>query len=158
MNYYKARQQATLPLVVFDLVATSLAQLQALGLDADPLVVDEDNLPLTTGSICHKKIFNGMLIDRDAAEINQAIANANEAKTIAQNEAKTEAIKVQEFTYNGNTFPMDETSQKRYEAVFSLPDADTDFQTKTGVVTVATADIAGMKTAYYQALRTATNP
>lgn len=158
MNYFKAREQNNAPFVVFDLVAESLEELQDLGLENDPLVVDEDNLPSYDGSICHQRIFNGALVARDQAQIDAYILQSNEDKAIALNSNKKDDVDEGSFDYDGVTYPMDAASQVRYQAIFQLPASDAQIQTKTGVVTVASADIPAFKDAYYEAVKATTEP
>jgi len=158
MNYYKGYQQATAPFVLFNLVAESIEELQALELENDPLIKDEDNFPSYEGDICHLAIQNGVFIPRSQTQIDEYIASTAQKKTVAINAAKSANVQQSTFTFGGKEYLMDEASQKRYEAIFAGAPANHQIQTQNSVETLNSGDIDNFKTAYYAAVILATEP
>jgi hypothetical protein len=157
MNYYKAYQQATLPRLVFELVATSIEQLQALGLDSDPYVVEETRLldPLDPNyisyefGICHVRIYQDILQARIQSEIDDAQAEFLKSTQVELTKKNVDAFKTSTFTYDGNTFPMNQGALTAYEAIFASLTTDMDLVALEGTYTLSAANIGSFKAAYY---------
>lgn len=160
MNYYKAYETNNRPFLLFDLVADSMEELIAIGLDADPLVVPEDRLTdpghpdyiSYEYGICHYRIFNGLLELRPAQEITDqqtALSIASEVqKTFAVSSVLDEAT----FTFDGKEFPLTPSARAVYTAVIDLQPPTRSLITTTGNYTLTAANISMFKTAYYNAL------
>lgn len=156
MNYYKAKEQDTLPMITWELVATSIEELEALGLDDDPLVVEEprllddedpDFISYEFG-ICHVRVQDNELVATLSGDIDDAetayIAgfNANKAKkTLDDMDAET-------FTYDSKTFPMNAGAVRGYQSIFDAPPANRDVISLEGVYALASGNIGAFKTAY----------
>lgn len=160
MNYYKAYQQDTRPYVLFDLVAESLEDLQAMGMESDPLVVPEDQLlnPANPNyisfqyGICHKRIFNGLLENRPAGEITaQQTANAK-AKEVEKTQKVNETLDQSTFTFDGKEFPMTPAARAVYAAVIEFTPPTRNLITTTGTYVLHDSDLVAFKTAYYTAV------
>lgn len=156
MKYYKAYETNERPFTLFDLVAESLEDLQAFGLEGDPLVVTEDQLfddqdpdyiSFEFG-ICHKRIFNGEIEDRPSGEITAQEANLNKSVAVTQTRKIGDSLDVRNFTYAGREFPLTAAARDVYKAVFDSPPADATLITTTGSYVLPSGDIAAFKTAY----------
>lgn len=92
MNYYELQSVATAPFIAWKLVAESEAEYLSLGLDTNPLVVTEANLPTFVNGIADKKIENGELVNATSEELATA-ATANSEVITTQDAANAEALR-----------------------------------------------------------------
>ena len=161
MRYYKATEQVDLPYITFNLVADDAEHLTELGLDADTLVVTEDQLfndqdPNYISfefGICHKKISSGgALIDRPGTEIDAQESETLRLQKIAKTEELEVAINTSLFVFDGEEFPLTPSSREVYKIVLDSPAGDIDIQSVDGVYTLTDANRATFKTAYYDKL------
>lgn len=70
MNYFKAFSENNKPLVSFHFWAGSIEKLTEMGLENDPLIIPESELPDPINGVCPLKIENGHLLPRSQTEIN----------------------------------------------------------------------------------------
>lgn len=71
MIYFKAKELQDKPFIQWESVALSLKELQDLGLDDDPLIVSESDIPDFIFGVCPYKIVEGQLVERTAQEMNE---------------------------------------------------------------------------------------
>ncbi|QYS86297.1 hypothetical protein JJC03_15430 [Flavobacterium oreochromis] len=70
MIYYKAQALEKKPFIQWESVALSLKELQASGLEGNPLVMAEDAIPDFMFGVCPLKIVDGQLVERDDIEMD----------------------------------------------------------------------------------------
>lgn len=117
MIYYKAEEISTKPFIQWNSVAFSLQELTNLGLDDDPLVLTEDDVPLTEFGVYPIKIESGQLVPRTTREMDGFKAEwdiVSEKNNFAK---KLENVNAETFTYDGHDFMMDEVSRLFYHAI-----------------------------------------
>lgn len=156
MKYYKGYETDDRPFLLFDYIAESLEELQALGLEADPLVVTEDQLlnPADPGyisfesGICHKRIFGGAIVDRLAGDITAQETALAKATEVARMKSLTSVFETDTFTYDVRDFPLNEAARSVYNAVFDATAADRVLVSTTGNYTLLSANISAFKTVY----------
>lgn len=155
MNYYKAREQDEIPKLVFDLVATSEEELEALGLDADPLVVTEDQLINDTDpnyisfdfGICHLRIHNGELEPRPGGEIDaaedalEAVGNSISARLVG------DELDSETFVYDDHTFPLHAAARTIYQAIIAKATGNYYLYAMEGKYALLTANISAFAAA-----------
>ncbi len=155
MRYFKAREIATLPKIVFDLVASSLEELEQKGLDTDPLVVTEEQL-VNDGDpnfisyeygICHLDIVNGEFAERDSGEIATAQAAATAGINTHKTAQITAALSNTSFSYDGHEFPLTPGARAIYDAVIATEPVSFKLYTLTGDYTLLQANIGAFKAA-----------
>lgn len=84
-----------------------------------PLVIGEEDLVYQFG-IPTKKIVAGALVDRTPSEMAAAEAVFNARQDAVQYRSKIEAVNKGSFSFDGQTFPMDETARLYYAALWHL--------------------------------------
>lgn len=120
MRYFKAIAVDYKPFINWLLVASSLSELENLGLDNDPLVLQETDVPDFIYGVCPLKIVGGELIDRTVPEM-EVFQEEFEVKTlIAESQYKVTDLKTSTFTYDSNDFFMDETARLFYLSIEKL--------------------------------------
>lgn len=160
MRYFKAYETNNRPFVLFNLVADSLEELEALGMDEDPLVVTEDQLVNPADpdyisfeyGICHKRIFNGDLEDRPSGDITGQQAALNKATNVQKTIAVSNELNEEVFNFDGHEFPMTSAARSVYMAVVDSTPTTRLIISTTGSYTLNAADIPSFKAAYYSAL------
>lgn len=154
MNFYRAKEQDTAPFLTFEQVAGSLAELQEIGLENDPLVVDEDRLTDPTNlefisfdhGICHKRIVNGVLEDTLPGDISAAKDNLTKALNVELTKSAAAKFESRTFGFGGKSYPMNAAAMRIYAAVIQKG-ADAQVMSTTGVVTLKVADLAAFEMA-----------
>ena len=163
MSYFRAREQATVPFLIFDWVADTDEDLQDYldennGGNPDPLIIEVSDavneLPDYTDGICHKKIFNNALVDRDQVDIDAQVLIAAADKEISKTTEVEQKISASAFTYDGKYFPLGTSFRALYEAIFNASAANHVLTTTTGNYTLQSGDISAFKTAYYNEMLT----
>lgn len=157
MNYYKAITIDTLPKLIFELVATSVEQLEALGLDEDGTIVpetwltdDEDeNFISYEFGICHKRTVDGEIVDRPIGEIDDAQDALTAALSVLKTREIASEINYESFTYDGKVFPMTPGATIIYQAIFDRPADDHLIAAADGTYTLAAANIDAFKAEFY---------
>ena len=160
MRYFKAYETNNRPFVLFNLVADSLEELEALGMDEDPLVVTEDQLvnPSDPGyisyeyGICHKRIFNGDLEDRPSGDITTQQAALNKATNVQKTQTVNSKLDEEVFSFDSHEFPLTPAARSVYMAVIELAPASRMLISTTGSYIFSSTYLAGFKAAYYAAL------
>jgi len=160
MRYYRAYETDNRPFLLFELVADSLQELEEIGLDADPLVVTEDQLMNPADpdyisyeyGICHKRIFGGVIADRLTGEITAQQTALNAATQLVKTKEVEAALEVETFTYASRKFPLTPSARSVYTAIVDGNPASTNLITTTGSYTLLQASIPAFKAAYYAAL------
>lgn len=150
MNYLKAISLDNKPFVQWDLYATSHEELVALGLDTDPLIMPENEVPQYQFGVCPLKIVGGALEERSEAEMDAFEAEYNIEQIQAGYASKINALATETFAYGGFTFPMHETARLYYECMRYAPGSnykvlDVDGEQQT----VLTLNVAAFIDAYY---------
>ena len=130
MNYLRAREINTLPFLVFDLIAENEEELQEWldennSGDPDPLVIeetlltddeDEDYISYEFG-ICHKKIFNNEIVDRDSQDITDAQTDNLKAIQVKNTNDVSEELAVSTFAYDSKLFPLTPGAISAYNVI-----------------------------------------
>lgn len=123
MRYFIAREQDTLPSIVFDLIAESKEELQSLGLESSGIIIPESRLldPEHPDYInyqfgqCSHRIQNNQLVLRDRNATELAYSKSVE---VAKTEKFFRAISVNTFSFDGHEFPMTPGAVSYYNALF----------------------------------------
>ncbi len=157
MKYYLAYETDNRPFLFFDLVADSLEELEALGLDADPLVVTEDQLTNPADpnyisynyGICHNRIFGGAIVDRLVGEITVQQAILSKNTEIIRTKEVQKGLELATFSFDGKLFPLGSGATEVYNAIFSTASANRVIVSTTGNYTLTIANIDAFKAAYY---------
>lgn len=71
MIYFKAKELQNKPFIQWESVALSLKELQDLGLDDDPLIIAESDIPDFIFGVCPYKIVEGQLVERTTQEMDE---------------------------------------------------------------------------------------
>lgn len=158
MNYYKAREQDELPYLLFDQVAESEEEYLAAGLDTDPLVVAEEDLPSYEFGICHKRVVGGVLVARLAGDIDAQEQQVSDDTYIVGYLNQGKYLEIATFPYDSRNFPTNNISRERYQAIFDNPGTDYDVASVEGKYTLVSANIAAFKAAYQNKLLTVSAP
>lgn len=117
MIYFKAVELEQKPFIQWNSVAFSLQELINLGLNDDPLVLPEDEIPFTEFGVYPIKIESGELVSRSSTEM-ESFRNEWCVVTDKNDFAKKiENVNVETFTYDGHEFMMDEVSRLFYYAI-----------------------------------------
>jgi len=163
MSYYRAREQATLPYLLFDWIAETDEDLQDW-LDAnnsgaaDPLVIEisdsVNELPSYQYGICHSKVFNNAIIARDQVDIDTQKLVADADTEISKTDEVEQKIASDTFTYDAKEFPLGSAYRSIYEAIFNSAAADHILTTTTGNYTLVAANITAFKDAFYATILT----
>ena len=120
MRYFKAIAQENKPFIIWSLFANSLVELQALGLEDDPLIVKETSIPDNVYDVCPLKIVDGELVDRTVPEMEDFEAEYDTAVIISGQANIVEVLKTQTFAFDGQTFPMHDSARLIYETYETL--------------------------------------
>lgn len=160
MRYYKGYETDERPFLLFALVADSLEELQELELDADPLVVTEDQLMILADpgyisyeyGICHKRIFNGLIEDRPIGEITAQQTALNKAVEVQKTKTVSNVLDETTFIFDGKEFPMTPAARSIYTAVIEYAPPVRNLITTTGTYVLTDANLAAFKEAYYTAV------
>lgn len=158
MRYFKAQPLENRPYIQWSLVAKDITELEAKGLDDDPLVVSEDVKPDFQYGVCPWKIVDGELVERTSGEMDTIEAEYN--ARAAMNTQRLQAITVEtdSFVYDGRTFPMNQTARMLYAAVHHLG-ANAKVIDVLGVqYDLFAVNIPAFMTAYYTKLKALTQP
>lgn len=160
MRYFIATEQEPKPLIVWNLVASSTAQLIELGLEDNPLVLPEDSLPDLIFGVCPLKIEGGELVDRTTGEMDDFEVEWTEITQKGTNAGKIVDVNTGHFTYDSTNFPMDEVSRLFYAAISNQPPAgDVKCMTTSGALyNLTNANIGDFITEYYKKLRALAQP
>lgn len=159
MNYYKAQEQDTAPFLTFEQVANSLAQLQSLGLEKDPLIVEEDRLtnPLNPDfisyefGICHKRIVNGLLEDVLPADIADASKQQSEALNVQKTKEAGKRFDSQTFEYARNHYPLNLAAICIYKAIIQKGEVN-QVMSIAGPITIEALDLVKFEGAMIDAI------
>lgn len=117
MIYYKAYEISTKPFIQWHSVAFSLQELTNLGLDDDPLVLPEDEVPLTEFGVYPIKIESGELVTRSTTEMDAFRDEWNIVIEKNNFSKKLENVNAETFTFDGHDFMMDDVSRLFYHAI-----------------------------------------
>ncbi len=154
MVYYLGYELETKPFVGFIQVAKSTAELTALGLATNPLVVTQLSLPSYEFGVCTWKIVDGEFVERGEVEMREH-ENAWELRmAVFTNTKKIDDVNTGYFIYDGKTFPMDEASRLFYACIEKLG-SDHHILTTSGedyFLVNEDDHIANFMTAYYSKL------
>jgi hypothetical protein len=160
MKYYRAQQQDTRPYLVFKLVAESLEDLVILDLDNDELVVEETLLTDDTDpdyisyefGICHKRVFEGKIVDRLGADIAAQSVSLNISTEVLKTKNLEAALNLDTFLYDGRDFPLTSAARSVYTALFDQLPTSQGLITTTGTYTMLAANVPGFKSAYFTSI------
>ena len=157
MNYYRAYETEELPKLLFQFVADSIDQLEAMGMTDDPLVVAEDRLLDPEHSefisyeygICHQRIFNGQLADRPTGEITAQQAVTAKASEVSKTTTLEQLMDASTFDFDGKEFPLTPAARSVYEAVIAAEPGSVDIISTTGTYSLANIDLSAFSDSYY---------
>jgi len=160
MRYFKALEVVQKPFIFWQLVASSVTELEALGLDDDPLVIQETDIPEFTYLVCPLKIVDGELVDRTVPEMEAFEAEYQVQTVISESKNKVSDLTTETFTFDGNDFFMDETSRLFYQAIDKVRGNQKVLTTLGATYTLldASTNIDDFLAAYYSKLRLVTKP
>ena len=160
MRYFKAYEQTEKPLIVWSLAASTTQELETLGLDDDPLILAEDDLPEPIFGVCPLKIVAGELVARTIQEMDAFETEYNQETFLLSQSAKLDNINSGIFAYDTEEFPMDERSRIFYEAIAAkTPGGDIKLMTVNGTLyNLLNANIDAFLAAYYSELINLSQP
>lgn len=160
MNYYKAKEQDELPKLTFELVATSAERLADLGLDTDPLVVDEDRLLNLANpnyisyeyGICHVRVQDNELVPTLAGDITAAEQALDKANLVVKTRDTASKFKERTFDFDGHNFPLNEGALPVYQAIIDREPSSKKIIALEGEYTLTLANIPNFKAALYDSI------
>lgn len=117
MKYFKALELGTNSLISWQRVAESYEELVAIGLDDDPLVLPENEVPDFLFNKCPLKIVDGELVERTEPEMSAFEDEFIVATAKKDFSKKIEDVNNETFTYDSHEFMMDEASRLFYYAI-----------------------------------------
>lgn len=117
MKYFKATEVAFKPFIFWNPAADSLAELEALELEADPLILPESEVPDNLYGVCPLKIVSGELVERTVGEMSDFSDEWDIAEALKANVNRLPNINASTFIHDGKEFPMDEVSRLFYHAI-----------------------------------------
>ena len=160
MRYFKAFEIVEKPLIKWEKWADSLAQLTAMGEEDNPLILAEEDIPAIEFGICPLKIVTGHLVARTSPEMDEYESQWESSEFLAEQKALQTAINNGTFTYDSQTFPMDERSRIFYQAFDRARGiGDVKCMTATGhLYSLDNSNIDDFLDAYFLRLRTLSQP
>ena len=160
MRYFKAVETTEKPLIIWNLWADSFAKLTEMGEDDNPLILPEDEVPLAEYGVCPLKIVGGELVNRTTIEMEAFEAEFNSDNFLMDQRAKLTQVNNGSFTYDSQTFPMDERSRLFYHGIDRKPPVgDVKCMTIDGdLYNLSNANITAFLGAYYTQLIVLTQP
>lgn len=117
MRYLKATEIAFKPFIFWNGVANSIEELTSLGLEDDPLVLAEDDIPNNIYGVCPLKIVAGELVNRTAGEMGDFKNEYHTEENLKSQYSLLQDINKGTFTFDSTVFPMDERSRLLYDAL-----------------------------------------
>lgn len=160
MRYFKAVEIEQKPFIFWNGVANDIAELAELELFEDPLILPEDSIPKLIYGICPLKIVTGHLVARTSPEMDKYESQWEASEFLAEQKALQTAINNGTFTYDSQTFPMDERSRIFYQAFDRARGlGDVKCMTATGhLYSLDNSNIDDFLDAYFLRLRTLSQP
>lgn len=157
MTYYKAVELSEKPYMQWDSWANSYEEYVAFGLENNPLIIAESDLPEFKFGVCPMKIVDGELVNRAPEEMA-----AFEAEYIAASGFRSYGKKIVDvdkalFVYDGNSFPMHNVARLYYSCILRTS-ANYKVQHTTGIYDLAPANISAFLDAYYSKMKILTQP
>jgi len=123
----------------------------------DPFLVDSID-GLYQFGVCTKKIVSGQLVDRTPAEMAVFEAEYENRVFIYDQYKLIDSINSGEFTYDSNTFPMDERSRIFYFAIETSATDEKVMTTTGGSYALTNANIPAFIAAYKTELKNLSKP
>lgn len=120
MRYLKATEIAFKPFIFWNGVANSIEELTDLGLEYDPLVLPEKEIPTNIYGVCPLKIVAGELVERTESEMLAFQAQWEEYEFLREQSQLINNVNQGTFTYDSEIFPMDERSRILYNAISNI--------------------------------------
>lgn len=117
MRYLKATEIAFKPFIFWNGVANSIEELTDLGLEDDPLVLPEKEIPTNIYGVCPLKIVAGELVDRTSGEMSVFATEYETQENLTEQLSLLQGINTGTFNFDFQTFPMDERSRLLYDAL-----------------------------------------
>lgn len=117
MRYLKATEIAFKPFIFWNGVANSIEELTDLGLEDDPLVLPEKEIPTNIYGVCPLKIVAGQLVDRTSGEMSVFATEYETQENLTEQLSLLQGINTGTFNFDFQTFPMDERSRLLYDAL-----------------------------------------
>lgn len=126
------------------------------------LVLDEKEIPETIYGVCPLKIVSGELVERTESEMLAFQSQWQEYEFLREQSQLINTINEGTFTYDSETFPMDERSRILYNAISNIvfsPDEAIELMASDGKpYTLFEADKANFLEAYYWRLYQLSKP
>ncbi|NHN26747.1 hypothetical protein FIA58_013765 [Flavobacterium jejuense] len=122
------------------------------------IVIDESAIPVNVFGICPLKIVAGELVDRTALELSTAEDEYNLYTFLNEQADKLNDINSGTFTYDSQTFPMDERSRLFYFSIENSLSNEKAMTTTGELYSLLNANIPAFITAYKTALHTLSQP
>ena len=160
MRYFKAFETKEKPLIIWNLWANSLEKLIEMGEDDNPLILPEDEVPATIHGVCPLKIVAGELVKRTAPEMDAFEDEWIISEKLVDCKLLINGINAGTFTYDSQTFPMDERSRIFYQAFDRARGiGDVKCMTATGrLYSLDNSNIDDFLDAYFLKLRNLSQP
>lgn len=150
MRYYIAVELATKPFIFFQGVANTEAELIALNLQGNPLVLEEVNIPAFQFGVSPLKIVSGQLEQRTQAEMDAFEAEYNHELALFNQTQKKADVQTKTFSYLGINFPMSDAADLYYRALQNQVPAIANVQAVDRVVPITAAEIPAFIGEYYK--------
>lgn len=160
MKYYKAFEQSEKPFITWHEWASDIIELTEMGEYGNPLIVGEDYIPQFIYGICPWKIVAGELVERTQTEMDEYEVLFNKSQFLQQQKELINDVNNGTFTFDSQTFPMDERSRIFYQAMDrARGTGDVKCMTANGqLYNLTNANIDAFLDAYYLQLRTLSQP
>ena len=150
MRYYIAVELPTKPFIYFQGVANSEAELVALNLSGNPLVLEDANIPPFQFGVSPLKIVNGQLEQRTQAEMDAFEVEYNHQMALFNQVQKKADVQTKTFTYLGISFPMSDAADLYYRALSNQVPASANVQAVERIVPITAAEIPAFIGEYYK--------
>lgn len=159
MRYYKAVAIEVPPLIQWDCWANSLEELQSLGLENDPLIVPEENIPSTQYGVSIWKINteSGQLEQRTENELEEYRVAYEQQQLLRRFKGKADALESRTFMFQDRSFYMGETFRLLYNSIEIYPQEFQQIITPTGIYNLPQEQMGSFIQTYRSALLTFLN-
>lgn len=160
MRFFKAIEIVNKPLILWQLVASSIEDYFALGLETDNLVLPEFLVPDFVFGVCPLKVVDNDLVDRTIPEMELFEAEYEVKLIITESQNKVTYLKTETFAFDGKNFFMDESSRLFYSAIEKLRGNQKVLATDGSIYSLldSSTNIDDFLEAYYEKLMLVTKP
>lgn len=131
MRYFRAIEIEQKPFIQWDCWATNDEDYKTLGLDRDPLVMAEEDIPAFKYGVCPLKIVDGQLVERTETEMLSYQAEYNQKADTDRYAGTIQDVDKGFFEFNREKFPLHPSARLLYD-IAEKEQLTTVFQTIDG--------------------------